>query len=198
MKKYIIILTVAAAIFGSCSVDDPQLDRTIFVPDQIDNKLPAYTEWGYNSFGAKFDRKYFLVSNSIVPCKILYKNGMLSFSLSGYYDDHVETSLTFIFPFEQIHEYTDLLALDNEKIELATPDCQITFTQNEKTDTLNAIDGELFFQRAQMLYIDDQPNRVILSGVFDFRYLSNTDDFPISVSDGRFDFGINKNVFYAY
>jgi len=203
MKKYVIILTMAAAIFGSCSADDPQMERTIFIPDQIDNQLPAYTEWGYNSFGAKFDRQYFLVSNNVIPCKILYKNGVLNFSLSGYFGhniySHNETAtLTFAIPFEQIREYTDLLALDNKKIELATPDCKITFTQNEKMDTLNVVDGELYFQRAQMLFIDEQPNRVILSGVFDFRYLNGTDEFPVSVSDGRFDLGINKDVFYAY
>jgi len=198
MKKYIFILTIAATFFGSCAKDDPQMGRTIFIPDPIDNRLPAYTEWGYNSFGAKIDRNYFLVSNSITPCKILYKNGMLNFSLSGYYNNYIETAMTFSFPIEQIQDYTDLLALNNKKIELAASGCEVTLTQNETTDTLNVIDGELYFQRAQMLFIDDQPNRVILSGVFDFRYLNATDDFPVSVSDGRFDLGINKNVFYAY
>jgi len=198
MKKYIFILTIATAIFSSCTKDDPQMGRTIFIPDPIDNQLPAYSEWGYNSFGAKIDRNYFLASNSMTPCKILYKNGMLNFSLSGYCNNYIETTLTFAFPFEQIHEYTDLLALDNKKMELATPDCKIIFTQNGTTDTLNVVDGELDFSRAQMLLIDEQPNRVILSGVFDFRYLSGTDEFPVAVSDGRFDLGINKNVFYAY
>ena len=198
MRKYSILFTIAITILSSCVSDDPQMGRTTFIPDPIDYQLPAYTEWGYNSFGAKIDRNYFLVSNSITPCKILYKNGLLNFSLSGYCNNYIETTITFAFPLEQIHDYTDLLTLDNKKIELATSGCEVTLTQNGTTDTLNVVDGELYFCRAQMLFIDEQPNRVILSGVFDFRYLSGTDAFPVSVSDGRFDLGINKNVFYAY
>lgn len=205
MKKYFIIFTVATAFFASCAKDDSQMERTIFIPDKIDNQLPAYTEWGYNSFGAKIDRKYFVASNNIIPSKILYKDGSLRFSLNGtlneysnYWSNHAEYSLTFDFPLEQLHEYTDLLILDNKKIELASSNCVLTSTQYGATQTLNVISGELHFCRAQMLSIDEQPNRVILSGVFDFRYLNGTDEFPVSVSDGRFDFGINKNAFYAY
>lgn len=203
MKKYLFIVVIAVSFLNSCTKDDPQMDRTIFIPDPIDNRLPAYSEWGYNSFGAKSDRNYFLASDDIIPCKIMYKDGMLNFSLSGYFDYSnygglVETTMTFVFPIEQIHEYTDLLTLNGKTIDLASPDCEVTVTQNGTIDTLNIIDGELQFRRAQKLSIDDQPNRVILSGVFDFRYLDKTDEFPVSVSDGRFDLGINKNLFYAY
>jgi len=202
MKKYLFIFIVATAIFSSCDENDPQMERTIFIPDPIDNKLPAYSEWGYNSFGAKFDRRYFLVNDNIIPCKILHKDGMLNFSLSGYleYNNYNvnETTLTFAFPLEQISEYTDLLALHDKKINLAAANCSVTLSRNEKTETLNILEGELYFRRAQKLLIDDQPSRVILSGGFYFRYISETDEFPVAVSDGRFDLGINKNLFYAY
>lgn len=196
MKRYIILFTIA--LFASCASKDLQMDRTVFIPDQLDGNLPAYTEWGYNTFGAKVDRNYFLVSYDITPCKILYKNGKLSFSLSGNFVNYNNVTMTFTFPSEQLKEYTDLLTLNNIDIDLKASDCEVTLTQNETTETLNLVEGELHFIRAQMLMIDEQPNRVILSGVFAFRYLNGTNEFPVSVSDGRFDVGINKNVFYAY
>ena len=197
MKKYFII-TILIAIFASCATDDPQMDRTVFIPDPIDSQLPAYTEWGYNSFGAKISRRYFVASKDVIPCKILYKDNSLRFSISGYLGSHTETTLTFTFPSERLYEYADLLIFNNEKIELTASGCVVTLTQNGRTETLNIVDGELHFRRAQMLFIDDQPNRAILSGEFNFRYLSGTDEFPVTVSNGRFDFGINDNVFYAY
>ena len=197
MKKYFII-TILIAIFASCQKEGRQMERTIFIPDPIDGNLPAYTEWGYNSFGAKINRIYFLASDRITPCKILYKDNSLRFSISGYIDSYVETTLTFTFPIEKLYEYVDLLTLNNKRIELKASDCEVTLTQNGKTETLNILNGELHFRRAQKLLIDDQPNRVILSGEFNLRYITETDEFSVSVSDGRFDFGINKDVFYAY
>lgn len=203
MKKYFII-TVAIAIFASCTTEEPQMERTVFIPDPIDSRLPAYTEWGYNAFGAKISRRYFVAHNDIAPCRILYRDGLLRFSMSGYweynnYGSITETTLTFIFPFERLYEYADLMMLHNEKIELtASTGCVVNLSQNGKDETLNIVDGELHFCRAQMLFIDEQPNRVILSGVFNFRYLSETDEFPVTVSNGRFDFGINRDIFYAY
>ena len=197
MKKYFII-TILIAFFASCDESGPQMERTIFIPDPIDSNLPAYTEWGYNSFGAKINRNYFLASNHIIPCKIWYKDDSLHFSISGYIGDYSETTLMFTFPSEKLYEYVDLLTLNNKRIELTVSGCEVTLTQNGKTKTLNILNGELHFRRAQKLLIDDQPNRVILSGEFNLRYISETDEFPISVSDGRFDFGINKDVFYVY
>jgi len=187
------------------------MDRTIFIPDQIDPQLPAYTEWGYNAFGAKLDRKYFLSSNSIVPCRVLYKDGTLRFSLrglyySGSYSQNTEMYLTFCFPLEQITKYSDLVVLNKKNFYLKSPEILVILEKKETightvyqtTDTLNVTDGILSFRRAQFLKIDDEPNRAILSGVFDFRYLENGSEFPMSFSDGRFDFGINNDNFFAY
>ncbi|MDR1197773.1 MAG: hypothetical protein LBK94_02000 [Prevotellaceae bacterium] len=195
MKKICLILFVGALLLSSCAKEDV-MDRTIFVPDEEDNNLPAYTEWGYNSFGAKYERDYFLVSNSIVPCKILYNNSRLQFSLSGKIDYDGNMTLLFDFPFVQMSGYQDLIQLNNTEIDLSDVDCTVKILQNGVENTLNVLDGKLHFKRAQLLSIDDQVNRVILSGIFDLRFLQ--DGFPLTISNGRFDVGITQDVFHAY
>ena len=193
MKKIYLILFIGI-LFGACSRDE--MDRTIFIPDEKDNKLPAYTEWGYNSFGAEYERDYFLASNEIVPCKIMYKDNKLHFYLSGVIRDGKEMTLIFSFPLNKINEISDLLQLNNQKINLSNEDCTVSVFQYNNEIVLDVINGELYFKRAQLLNIDDEINRVILSGVFELRFLQN--GFPSTISNGRFDLGITKNVFYSY
>jgi len=195
MKKVCLILLVGLLI-SSCAKDD--LDRTIFIPDDDDANLPAYTEQGYNTFGAEFDRDYFLVSNKIAPCKIVYKDNQLQFALSGNIrSGNKEMTLMFIFPYVlKDNDYTDLLQLRETKINLADNDCIVKILQEDKETILDVLEGQLYFKRTQLLSVDDQVNRIILSGVFEVRFLQN--DFPVNISDGRFDLGITKNVFYSH
>ena len=197
MKKICLIL-LTITLLVACSKDE--MDRTIFIPDENDGNLPAYTEWGYNSFGAEYERTYFLATNSIVPCKIVYKNGELQFFLSGYIPDdyyyHRTTTLVFTFPVEPMSNYANLMQLNNVKIDLATAGCTVKMVQNDNETILDVVGGELYFKRTQLLKIDDAVNRVILSGTFELRFLKN--GLPTSMSDGRFDLGINDKVFYAY
>jgi len=192
MKKNFLILIVGAMLF-SCSQN--QLDRTIFIPDENNRNLPEYSEWGYNSFGAEYERDYFLVSNQIVPCKILYGNDQMQFSLHGTIRHNQEMVLLFIFPSETMSSYADLLWLNNVEIDLAANDCSVKMLQYGIETTLDVLSGSLHFKRAQLLSIDDVINRVILSGVFEVNFLQN--GFPTTISNGRFDMGITKNVFYS-
>jgi len=195
MKRIHLILLISLLLF-SCAKDG-ELDRTIFIPEDDDSYLPAYTEWGYNSFGAEYERDYFLVSNKIMPCKIMYHNNQLQFSLHGILKkDHTNMVMLFTFPFTQMVAYKDLVQLNSVKIDLAANDCVVKILQDSSEMTLNVLDGELYFKRTQLLSIDDIENRVILSGTFDLRFLQN--GFPSTISDGRFDLGITKNLFYAY
>jgi len=206
MKKYFLTIIIAIILL-SCSKGESQMDRTIFIPDEQNPTLPAYTEWGYNAFGAILDRQYFLSSNDLMPCKVLYKDGSLRFSLIGRYSvtSNTTMTLTFCFPLEQISQYSDLVILNNRNFELSSQNIMVILnkieysyqSQIETTDTLNVVEGILNFRRAQMLNIDNEPNRAILSGTFDFRFLDNS-DFPAHFSDGRFDMGINNDNFYAY
>ena len=193
MKKVYFILIVSV-LLSSCSKEP--MDRTIFISDENNAQLPAYTEWGYNSFGAEYERDYFLVSNKIVPCKITYRNNQLHFLLSGTLTGGDKMSLLFTFPMTEITDFQDLIQLHNCKINLADHTATVTIRQEGESDVNIAVtEGNLYFKRAQLLSIDDEMNRVILSGLFDIRFLQ--DGFPVSISNGRFDVGITKDVFLA-
>jgi hypothetical protein len=195
MKKNIFLLLVIC-LLASCTKEDV-LDRTIFIPDESNPELPAYTEWGYNSFGAKYERSYFLASNSIIPCKVLYQNGELQFSLAGYVDARQKMTLSFGFPLQSISDYSDLIQLNNMEINLTNGDCTVKMSRNNSNEeTLNVLSGTLYFKRAQLLTIDDNPNRAILSGTFTLQFMRGS--FPETISNGRFDMGINNDVFYVY
>jgi hypothetical protein len=195
MKKNIILL-LTVCLLASCGESDSVMDRTIFIPDESDANLPAYTEWGYNSFGAIHERSYFLASNSIIPCKILHQNGKLQFSLMGHMEYYSITTLSFIFPFPEITNYDGLDQLNDKKINLAGADCSVKISQgNSDDEILDVLSGTLHFKRVQLLSIDEVLNRVILSGTFELQFKRS--DFPETISNGRFDLGINKNVFYV-
>jgi hypothetical protein len=188
MKKFYLILVVGA-LLSSCKKD--VMDRTIFIPDEEDPTLPAYTEWGYNSFGAEYERDYFLVSNAIEPCKIIYSNNQLQFALFGTVGSEKEKmTLQFIFPSTPIQDFQDLVQLNNQKIDLSNSSCMVKIIQNNKDTIFTGVSGELYFKRAQLLSIDDKVNRVILSGTFELQFLQN--GFPAYISNGRFDVGITK------
>jgi len=195
MKQLFFIFACVAII--SCSVEDSQLDRTIFVPDEKDMSLPAYTEWGYNSFGAKYERDYFLASQKIIPCKIMYRNDSLQILMSGIYGKSYSQdnmSLIFSIPYEKITNYSELMILNQKRIDLGS-NCVVEMILNDNRRILDGLSGELNFKRVQMLSVDDVVNRVIISGTFEVKFLGVT-QFPESFSDGRFDFGITNNEFY--
>jgi hypothetical protein len=196
--KFLSVLSVIL-IASTCSRDP--LDKTIFVPDADDDNLPAYTEWGYNSFGAEYEREYFLFDYGIVPCKIVYKNGKLNFSLIGHltgedFDfngNKAHLTLTFSFPMPAMRSDTDLLTLNNDSIDLTGAGCRLIFQNDQVTDTIAPRHGVLTFKRVQNLYVDGRPNRIILSGTFNVSYLRN--DLPESFTNGRFDLGITPDYF---
>jgi hypothetical protein len=186
-----------------CSSDDV-MDKTIFIPDENDENLPAYTEWGYNSFGAKYERLYFLATNEIVPCKMTYQNGMLSFYLNGnlssgkssssYYYKQEDMTLVFSFPSSPMTTYAHLISLNDVQIDLQDASCHVAIERDNNTTALTYQTGRLFFKRAQLLRIDGDEDRVILSGYFDIQFLINGK--PERISNGRFDLGINRDFYY--
>ena len=191
MKK-LYLISVVCVLLSSCSKD--VMDRTIFIPDERDRELPAYTEWGYNSFGAEYERDYFLVSNQIDPCKIVYNNSQLQFSLHG--TDHFgKMTLVFTFPCQEAKDFKDLMQLQGEKIDLSDSLCTVKILHDNIESVIDVLEGELYFKRAQLLSIDEKVNRVILSGTFELRFMKG--EFPSYISNGRFDLGITKNVFYS-
>ncbi|MCL2131253.1 MAG: hypothetical protein FWH36_02170 [Lentimicrobiaceae bacterium] len=196
MKNFCLVL-FSIVLLSSCSRDS-EMDRTIFIPDEDNAALPAYTEWGYNSFGAEYERDYFLVSHAIVPCKIVYnRDKQLEFSLQGRLRNSQAMTLTFIFSsVPSMQNYTDLVQLNDLKIDLSGDDCTVKILQDGSETVIEELSGEFHFKRTQLLSIDEKVNRVILSGTFDLQFLQN--ELPASISDGRFDLGITGKDFFAY
>jgi hypothetical protein len=131
-----------------------------------------------------------------VPSKILFKDNQLQFSLSGIARYNQEMTLMFIFPSTEIKDYKELLQLHKTEIDLSAKSCIVKLLQNGNEQILDVIKGKLFFKRVQVLSVDDQVNRVILSGTFELNFLQN--NLPTSITNGRFDLGITENLFYAY
>lgn len=191
MKTYLSISAIFSLLLFSCAKDS--LDRTIFIPDAENPELPAYTEWGYNSFGAIYERENFVSTNSIVPCKIVHENGMLNFSLSGQYD--YKATLTFSFPLSKVRTIEDLKILHDSIINLKES-CIVKWEENYETATFEVLSGQLHFKRFQLLRVDEKVNRIILSGTFEVRFTKN--GRPENITDGRFDMGITDKDFLSY
>ena len=193
MKNYIVLAIII--LFFSCG-GGSEMEETIFIPDTNDKDLPAYSEWGYNSFGAMYERRYFFSTKDIVPCKVIYGNGKLTFTLSGRTGlsyssrgngDNLTLSITF--PVNTpINNYRDLLLLHQKIINLSDSSCEVRMTSNAIREELTGLSGELTFNRAQLLRINDVENRIILSGTFELLFWRN--QIPEIMSKGRFDVGI--------
>ena len=192
MKKFFYVILVVSLIANSCYQEE--MDRTIFIADKDDQNLPAYTEWGYNSFGALYERRYFLSSNKVIPCKVTYEKGLLNFNLTGKIDRDSEMVLRFSFPVPQMNHYKDLTALNNTTINMTDDNCSVKIETNNNEDVITLINGSLTFKRAQLLKIDGEENRVLLSGVFELRFIRK--GRPETISDGRFDIGINNDFYF--
>jgi hypothetical protein len=195
MKKYSLLLIIT--LLSSTCGDYEEMEKTIFVPDENDKNLPAYTEWGYNSFGAKYERMYFNATNTIVPCKIMYQSGVMTFTLSGrivsgyssYNNSGENMTLYISFPIEgTMNNYKDLMALHQKNIDFTDQACQIRMLRGSGTEDITLLSGNLFFKRVQQLRINEEENRAILSGTFEMVFLRN--DLPEIISNGRFDVGI--------
>lgn len=83
MKTYmLIILPVIAVLLTSCSKEN-ELKESVFIYDPENFDLPEYSEWGYNTFGAYYDREIFVSNDEAVPAKITVSDTSLSFLLEG-------------------------------------------------------------------------------------------------------------------
>ena len=195
MMKYSLLAIILLLV--SCGPYD-EMEQTVFIPDEANKNLPAYTEWGYNSFGAIYERMYFYSTNTIVPCKITVQRGMMTFSLSGRVNS-IHTSygsgeimtLYISFPVnEPMNHYKDLMAFHQKQIDLADSACELRMMRGSNMADITPLSGDLTFKRVQLLRINEQENRVILSGTFELTFLRNY--LPEHLSIGRFDVGITN------
>jgi len=198
------MMVTAALIFAGCS-DEAELQKSVFIPDEDYPELPAYTEWGYNTFGAFYDRELFIYNAYEVPAKVVNTAGTTSFILNGtrglyYYDEYSAGNNSMSVSFDLIgflpQAYTDLVVLNDSVIDLMNPDCRVMVTMNGQKYQEEIIGGTLHFKRVQNLLVDKKQVEVILSGTFEYQALMN--DVPFSVSEGRFDVAVGKDNFYRY
>ncbi len=202
MKKYaIIFLSILTMVIAGCSKEN-ELKKSVYINDKEFTDLPAYSEWGYNTFGAYYDRIAFISNNDIVPGKVIVSNGNFTFELNGqkgtsyYSSNYTGMSLKFIISGVEPKQYTDLVSLNATTFDLTSTTCQVLVSTEATQDTAKILSGQLQFKRAQNLLVDKKSIEVILSGYFEFKALIN--NTPITVSNGRFDIGIGTDNFFVY
>jgi len=199
MKRQIFIFSTIVLIFIGCSKEN-ELKKSVFIYDPEFTDLPEYSEWGYNTFGAYYDRQVFISNNELVPAKIVVSNNSMSFILDGqkegpdYYGNYTEMSMTFKLPGFSPEQYDNLAILNDSTFDLKNPAIQVLVSIDTIEYLADILSGELNFKRAQNLQVDKKQVEVILSGYFEFKALINNK--PVTISDGRFDVGIGPDNFY--
>lgn len=198
--KILIGLTI---ILASCSKEF-ELDKSVFIPDKDYPDLPAYTEWGYNTFGALYDRELFLYNEFSVPVKVINTGGKTSFTFKGhkaesgsyYYNNSNSMSLNFDLNGFLPSSFSDLIKLNDTIIDLTSPLCKVSLMTDTVKHQVVVLNGTLNFKRAQNLFVDKKQIEVILSGTFEIHALIENE--PTSISAGRFDVGIGPDNFFKY
>ena len=83
-KSIVFVMLLATVIFASCSRgDDYMISQSVFIEDETNPGLPVYSEWGYNSFGAYWDRAAFVSERYNVPTKIVVENDSCYWLFNG-------------------------------------------------------------------------------------------------------------------
>jgi hypothetical protein len=201
MKKQLYILSILLIVFAGCKKEN-ELKKSVFISDPELTDLPAYSEWGYNTFGAYYDREIFVSNNHIVPAKIFVSDSTMSFILDGqkgesdyYYGDYKEMTMTFKLSGFSPEQYSNLTVLNDTTFDLKNPLYQVLVSVDTMIYTADIISGNIMFKRAQNLQVDKKQVEIILSGYFEFKALINRE--PVTISDGRFDVGISPDNFYS-
>lgn len=201
MKKVLFFLILISALLNSC-MKDTELKKSVFMYDPENVELPAYSEWGYNTFGAYYDREIFVSNDEFVPAKILVSDTAFSFILDGqnstngyYYSNDPEMLISFTISGFTPQDYDDLALLNDTVIDLSLPACHVFVSMDTLKYEADILNGELNFKRAQILKVDNQKVETILSGYFDFKAIIKNK--PVTVSEGRFDVGIGAHNFYV-
>lgn len=194
---WLVLLVIVFVATVSCTKDH-ELKESTFVPDPDNPELPAYSEWGYNTFGCFYDRLAFVSDDYTVPVKVIVNDSSTSFEFAGRLagTDYYNNNMTLSFKFSNLKpaDYSTLATLNQEVYDLKDTVIVVTVTTNNVESDIEIISGNLEFKRAQLLSVDEEELETILSGYFDFKAIINGE--PITVSDGRFDVGIGEDNFY--
>ena len=202
-SKFLASFIVILIIIGGCTVES-ELQKSIFYNDIDYPELPMYSEWGYNTFGAYYDRQPFISNDRDVPIKVFVDNNSTHFFFNGqlgastysyYYEPQTEMSMEIEFFDLAPDNYADLLFLNDTKFDLLDSVCNISIIIDAVSHSIEILNGSFEFVRVQRLLVDTVQEEVIMSGVFEFQAIIN--DQPVSITNGRFDVGVGEfNFFY--
>lgn len=199
MKK-LVYLSILSLVFLSSCMKDMELEKSIFIADPEYPGLPQYSEWGYNTFGAYYDREVFVSNEIEIPMKIIVTTDTTTFSFKGqkggsvnYYNSN-PMNVRFIVPGFYPREYSDLIVLNDSIIDIRESGGSIEIYVNGQLVEATILNGQLDFNRVQKLVVDAEEVQLILSGYFFFQAIINGE--PISISNGRFDVGMGASNFF--
>ncbi len=195
MKYIYPILLLVLVFVSSCTNDDLYLEESVFVEDPEVPGLPIYSEYGYNTFGVRYDRDVVTNNTTDYPLKVIVSNGECSFNFNGrkdYYEDfNIKLILDNFFPED---EY-DLLDLNGQEIDLRDEHVKLEIEDKGSDRDVEILSGKFTFKKTQQLTVDEVESGVILSGLFEFKAL--IDGEPVAFSYGRFDVIISYSNFFV-
>jgi hypothetical protein len=198
--KICFVFLLSCIILSSCNSDN-DLKRSVFIPDQDAPQLPIYSESGFNTFGAYYDRNPIVSNNTDLPLKIIVNEGTTNFVFkgqrgSGYYNYGGPVTITLRIARYDPTTYHDLQSLSGKTVDVTNSDIEVSYEEAGVASNIQLLNGKFEFKRAQDLLVDKKPTELILSGVFEFQMLVNGE--PVSVSEGRFDIGVGSYNFFKY
>lgn len=191
-----LLFPLCVLIFLGCE-QESMLDDSIFVPDPELPELPAYTEWGYNTFGAQYEMGVFTSGSNALPLKLSTSGEQLEIFLLGEVklpELYTNMSLRMLLDVEDIYTYQDLLVFHDSIIDLGPRVLELREVYGSEIREVDFLSGEIHVKRTQTVFVDDRETGLILSGTFQLRYLR--DNYPVILHNGRFDFGINENTLF--
>lgn len=182
-------------LIGGCS-EDYDLEKSIFYPDPEFPQLPMYSEWGYNTFGAFYDRQVFISQDDITPLKVIVKDDSTFFRFNGRLGYSHEMSMVFYMTDILPATYDQLTVLDQKTLDLNDPRYGVKLYLDGERQDMELLGGTVEFRKAQYLLVDKVPEEVILSGTFELQVV--IDDEPFTISRGRFDVGVCYDNFFRF
>lgn len=195
------IFFISLIVFISCSKRDSELSESVFIPDRNNPELPAYTECGYNTFGAFYNRSTYSYHDYLEPLNITLLEDELTFLFQGQYYGFNTASynssslvLKIITQQTNVKSYPDMILYNDSIIDLTADDVTVEMEENGENKAFELLEGVLHIKKAQKVFVDNEQYGIILSGTFYLRFLEN--GLPSTISDGRFDISITEYNFY--
>ncbi len=195
MKFKFTVILIMLVVVSACSNDDLYLEESVFIEDPEVPGLPIYSEYGYNTFGVRYDRDVITNNYSDYPLKVIVDNGVTNFMFKGITESYDSFNINLVLTDFLPQDEYDLLELNGKVIDLEGNDVVLEIEEGDIERSIEILSGEFEFKKIQNLKVDEVDSGVILSGVFEFKVL--LDDEPVAFSYGRFDVIVSYSNFFV-